>query len=86
MLHKRSITVHQRSLDLDTPSCGDGNVQLEFGEACDNGTADCNPASADCYNLCTTSCTMGPYCGDGIVNGDAAHPEACDDGINTTVT
>jgi fibro-slime domain-containing protein len=64
------------------PSCGDGKVQLEYGEACDNGSADCDPSSADCYGLCTTSCALGPYCGDGIANGDAAHPEACDDGID----
>jgi fibro-slime domain-containing protein len=64
------------------PFCGDGTVQLNYGEECDNGSADCDPLTADCYNLCTTSCTLGPNCGDGIVNGDAAHPEACDDGIN----
>ena len=65
------------------PFCGDGSVQLNYGEECDNGTANnCDPSAADCYNLCTTTCTLGPSCGDGIVNGDAAHPEACDDGIN----
>ena len=64
------------------PSCGDGKVQLEYGEQCDNGSANCDPSTADCYHLCTTSCTLGPYCGDGIINGDASHPETCDDGIN----
>jgi fibro-slime domain-containing protein len=64
------------------PNCGDGKVQLEYGEQCDNGPANCDPSSASCYGVCTTSCTLGPYCGDGIVNGDASHPEACDDGIN----
>ena len=64
------------------PSCGDGNVQLEYGEKCDNGPSDCDPTAASCYGLCTTSCQLGPYCGDRLVNGDASHPEACDDGIN----
>ena len=64
------------------PNCGDGKVQLDYGEACDNGSTDCDPTTSDCYNQCTTSCTLGPYCGDRVVNGDVAHPEACDDGIN----
>jgi len=64
------------------PSCGDTKVQLEYGEQCDNGSANCDPSTADCYGVCTNVCERGPYCGDGIVNGDASHPEACDDGIN----
>ncbi len=61
------------------PSCGDGKVQLEYNEQCDNGTA----ANSDtAYGGCTTKCQFGPSCGDNIANGDAAHPEACDDGVN----
>jgi len=64
------------------PSCGDGNVQLEYGEQCDGRASNCDSANADCYGVCSITCQLGPYCGDGVVNGDAAHPEACDDGIN----
>jgi hypothetical protein len=64
------------------PTCGDTKVQLEYGEQCDTGASNCEPSNADCYGLCTNACQRGPYCGDSVVNGDAAHPEACDDGIN----
>jgi fibro-slime domain-containing protein len=56
-------------------SCGDGHVDSAFGEQCDNGPAN----SDDAYEGCTTKCTFGPSCGDGIVNGT----EQCDDGVNT---
>jgi len=64
------------------PSCGDEKVQLEYGEQCDAGSSNCDSTTTDCYGVCTTACQLGPYCGDGVANGDAAHPEACDDGIN----
>lgn len=53
--------------------CGDGIITV--AEQCDDG-----PYNADGYNQCTTSCTLGPYCGDGVL--DAAYEE-CDDGSNT---
>jgi cysteine-rich repeat protein len=63
------------------PVCGGTNPGLSPGEACDNGDAgNCDPNLADCYNRCTTSCTLGPRCGDGTVQ--SAH-EQCDNGANT---
>ncbi len=67
------------------PSCGDGIVQVLYGEECDlgndasKGAGNYNDGS---YGGCTASCKYGPSCGDGVVNGDATHPEACDDGVN----
>lgn len=55
------------------PVCGDGIVTVS--EQCDDGAH-----NADGYNQCTTNCTLGPYCGDGVL--DAAYEE-CDDGSNT---
>jgi cysteine-rich repeat protein len=54
--------------------CGNGIV--EPGEECDDGT---DPSSKlhnqdDVYGACTTQCRLGPYCGDGIANGE----EECD--------
>lgn len=55
------------------PRCGDGVVQPEVGEACDDG--DFNGS----YGMCGVTCTgPGPRCGDGIVQADAG--EVCDDG------
>ena len=62
------------------PVCGGPNPGVSPGEQCDNGTAgNCDPAASDCYNKCTISCTLGPRCGDSVVNG----PEQCDNGKNT---
>ena len=52
--------------------CGDGVIVA--GEACDDG-AD-NGAG---YGRCKADCTLGPRCGDGIVQIDA---EVCDAGAN----
>jgi cysteine-rich repeat protein len=55
------------------PHCGDGLVQPEYGEACDDGINDgsLGGCAADC---------MLPYCGDGQVQPE--YGEVCDDGIN----
>jgi cysteine-rich repeat protein len=52
-------------------------------EQCDNGSGNVPPATAyglgsNGKPLCTTNCTLAPYCGDGMVEGS----EACDDGPN----
>jgi fibro-slime domain-containing protein len=54
------------------PYCGDGVVSN--GEQCDEGAL-----NGSGYGHCTDSCTLGPRCGDGILQ---APPEQCDDGIN----
>jgi fibro-slime domain-containing protein len=56
------------------PVCGDGIVTGD--EICDDGVNDGS------YGSCRPDCTMGDYCGDGIVQDP---PEECDDGINMTV-
>lgn len=53
-----------------------GNGTLEAGELCDNGTS----ANTGAYGGCTASCTLSPYCGDGIKQ--TAYGETCDDGKN----
>jgi fibro-slime domain-containing protein len=54
--------------------CGDGIVTVS--EECDDGTANSDAACG----ACSTTCTFGPRCGDGVVQTDCG--EACDDGVN----
>jgi fibro-slime domain-containing protein len=54
-----------------TPTCGDGIVSI--GEECDDGAAN----NTGGYGKCNADCTLGPYCGDGIVQPQY---EDCDDG------
>jgi fibro-slime domain-containing protein len=62
------------------PVCGGTNPAVSPGEQCDNGTVgNCDSGTADCYNKCTTTCTLGPRCGDGILQKDH---EQCDNGKN----
>jgi fibro-slime domain-containing protein len=56
------------------PYCGDGVVQPEFDEICDDGLNLGGDAS-DCAPGCQT---LGAVCGDGVVQTDAG--EQCDDG------
>jgi fibro-slime domain-containing protein len=53
------------------PTCGDGVTVAD--EECDNGKDN----SDDIYGGCTTKCTWGAFCGDGIVN---VPDEECDSG------
>lgn len=60
--------------------CGDGVVNQNT-EECDNGSSNgsvCTPTYGNSCNYCSVSCqnisVTGPYCGDGIMNGD----EQCD--------
>lgn len=60
------------------PRCGDGSVQEEGGEACDNGlNLDRYSTSAD---ACGPGCTQPSFCGDAVI--DSAFGEECDDGVN----
>ncbi len=52
--------------------CGDAVV--EPGEACDEGTAN----NTGAYGGCNANCTLGPYCGDGMLQ--LQFGESCDDG------
>lgn len=54
-----------------TTDCGDGVVAA--GEECDDG-----PLNDGDYNHCSPSCTLGPRCGDTVVQKEFG--EVCDDG------
>jgi fibro-slime domain-containing protein len=55
--------------------CGDGIIQKNYGEQCDDGTNNQNT-----YNHCQTNCKLGARCGDGTIQ--AVDGEQCDDGPN----
>lgn len=59
------------------PKCGDGVATPD--EACDRGEDNVD-AGEETYGKCTTSCNLGPRCGDGLVQADAG--EECDNGLN----
>jgi len=54
-------------------ACGNGVVEEEYGEQCDDGVNDGG------YGECAPGCVIGPYCGDGVLH---APFEQCDDGNN----
>jgi len=53
------------------PTCGDGIISI--GEECDDGTE----LNVGGYGQCNPDCTLGEYCGDGILQEEY---EDCDDG------
>jgi cysteine-rich repeat protein len=55
------------------PHCGNGVVETDYGETCDDGINDSRLGG------CTAVCTI-PRCGDGLVQ--SAYGEDCDDGVN----
>ncbi len=57
------------------PFCGDGKVDVQFGEECDNGD---NTTTYGHTTGCGPGCHKVPYCGDGKV--DSLFDEECDDG------
>jgi fibro-slime domain-containing protein len=57
------------------PYCGDGKVDTDFDEECDDGT---NQSTYGAPNGCAPGCRKPGYCGDGKV--DAKWGEQCDDG------
>jgi cysteine-rich repeat protein len=60
--------------DCTVAECGDGVLNVTFGEECDEG-----PESLTCDSDCTPAA-----CGDGLVNATAG--EACDEGGEQTAT
>ncbi len=56
------------------PHCGDGIVQQDEGEACDDGVVNGGYGG---YGQCAPGCVPGPHCGDG--HKDVGY-EQCDDG------
>jgi fibro-slime domain-containing protein len=70
--YKLTLSGFNAAPSVCTPICGDGI--LAIGEECDDGTK--NGASG--YGGCSANCTLGTYCGDGIVQ--AENGEQCDDG------
>jgi len=69
-----TLSGFQTSTSTCETDCGDG---IRAGdEACDEGGDNQAPGSPDAYGACTTSCTFGPYCGDGVAQTD--NDEVCD--------
>lgn len=57
----------------ETVICGDGIIQTQLGEECDNGENNSDTVP----NACRTNCKL-PSCGDDVIDSG----EACDDGNN----
>jgi len=59
-------------LDCTLPHCGDGVIDPQKGEQCDDG-----PANGNAPNACRSTCRL-PSCGDGVI--DPSRGETCDTG------
>jgi len=70
--YKLTLRGFERARTECASVCGDG-IKTRT-EACDDGTA----GNTGGYGKCTADCTLGPRCGDGVVQAD--HGEECDDG------
>jgi fibro-slime domain-containing protein len=53
--------------------CGDGVLQTQYGEQCDDGA---NSTPYGNQSGCARGCVIAPYCGDGTLN--ASYGETCD--------
>lgn len=71
--YRLTLTNFDRAPSTCRSTCGDGVVASD--EACDDG-----PANGATYDGCSATCTLTPYCGDGVVQADFG--EICDDGLN----
>lgn len=74
---KLTLRGFQKRKSVCSSVCGD-NIKTR-DEQCDLGAQNANPAP---YGGCSTSCTLGGYCGDRTTQNP---PEVCDDGVNSTV-
>ncbi|HOZ03427.1 MAG TPA: hypothetical protein PKX78_02950, partial [Candidatus Woesebacteria bacterium] len=78
-----TITPTATPTSTPPPECGDSVVNSELGEECDLGDQNgivCQAAYGQtceyCDGACNTQVIVGPYCGDGVINGT----EQCDGG------
>ena len=70
--YRLTLSGFEKQRTFCAPICGDG-IKTK-NEACDDGTAN----NTGGYGKCTSTCTLGPRCGDGIIQADQG--ETCDDG------
>ncbi len=62
---------------FEPPKCGDGIIDPLHGEECDDGDLNAD----NTYNVCSTKCTYGERCGDGVLQ---SQHEDCDPAIPGT--
>ena len=75
--YRLTLTNFNQTPSTCTDECGDGVVSSR--EVCDHGAGN-GSGDGSAYVGCAASCTLEPYCGDGVV--DSQHGEVCDDGLN----
>ncbi len=71
---RRWLRLLRRPSASSGPRCGDGVLQDDENEDCDDGEDNDDNA----YGACTTECKFGPYCGDNINSRQPS--ETCDVG------